>query len=478
MTNLSLALKNKTILSLTVLLLLTSGILFLQYAAYLQASVFILLSITALLFFSQEKSRNQTLADIENVIKEASKGNLENRIINIPEDSKYNDLAWSVNNLLDQVEAFMRESIASIQHAQLGESDYVMQPDGFHGMFQKAVDPINISVQGIAAGRILHTKGEYSDKFQNIGGGTSGGLRTVYQDIVNGGNIMKEITQRAKNTADNSTHSLHSIDTLQEQFNTLSQTISSSHEGITHLLTQAKEISTVSDLIKDIADQTNLLALNATIEAARAGEHGRGFAVVADEVRKLAERTQKATQEINITITSLQQETNDISDNAEKMNAIANYSEDLIDNFAAALKNFNEDAKKTAHDSHFIQNQLYMSLTKIDHIIFKSNAYSSVISDHLIADFKKDSECVFGQWYKSEGYNNFGTTKAFKEIEKFHKDIHDLVLKNLEYVQKNVHLHEDIVPVVIQNFTNMEDSSARLFELLNEMIVQQYGAAS
>lgn len=277
-------------------------------------------------------------------------------------------------------------------------------------------------------------------------------------------NNVNELNKETQNVISKVTVSTEEIIST---ISNITEMISDSRASSEQLNSNVEEIFNVISLIKDISDQTNLLALNAAIEAARAGEHGRGFAVVADEVRKLAERTQKATSEVEANISVLKQNSMSMAENSELIEGHAHSSQTKLDLFKNTLNELIVNSGKITEDNTVIGYELFVNMAKLDHMVLKNNTYSAAFEGKANSHRVDHTSCRLTKWYTSDGKEKFSTNENFASLAKPHMEVH----KNIAHIMTMIADNSSIDPdEIVALFKETELKSKDMFTILDSIV--------
>ena len=283
---------------------------------------------------------------LKGIIVDKNKLNLN---VNIEYEKNSNNEIDNIAEVYNQIVNVIKKLIFEIKNNSKKNVDSVIELENSIGKIKRLIDNLY---------NIMNTTNEISESMGN--------MLNKNKNVTD--NVKKDMQEIKLAVAQNRSIFKNIVDKLEQNI----ELQNSSTLKIKNLSSQIEEIRGIVNTIGDIADQTNLLALNAAIEAARAGEHGRGFAVVADEVRNLAEKTQKSLTEINANVSIVIQSMNEVLEEIEQIDKSTQQLEDESQNSSKALSRVE---KKINH----IENTVSNLINGIEDITKESNEIISNI---------------------------------------------------------------------------------------------------
>jgi methyl-accepting chemotaxis protein len=295
--------------------------------------VSILLIIGIIILYSRYITNHITRA---NRLSEAmSQGDFTQQI-EVKSEDEFGQMARNFNMMTANLKEMMNQ-VATHTHQVASTSE---QLTASSEQTSKATEQIAESIQQIASG---------TDNQTTIAEDAKKAMTEMSDSITDIASRMQQVNHSSLQTAERAENGNKAMQDITGQMSTISQKVEKSAQTINALGNKSKEIGQIVSLITSISEQTNLLALNAAIEAARAGEHGKGFAVVADEVRKLAEQSNQSAEQIRSLIAEIQAETDTAVNVMNEGNHAVKQGMAMVDHAAHSFEDILHAAQDVLH---------------------------------------------------------------------------------------------------------------------------------
>lgn len=450
----------------------------LSYWWLLPALLTSLISAALWLFISPAFDALQRIYD---TLQQANSGSFDVRITCTAKLGQVGKVAWEVNDFLDKVESYFKEVDSCFRHVGRGDYSRYTMDRGLPGLLKESLVNINTALEKMRQGSELLAANKLQSGLHNLNtSNLIGNLRRTQEDLSKISDQVSIVEDIANENGSSAKLSQKSVRELSSALGNIAGIIQSVSQVVNELGQDSQRVAESLSIITDIADQTNLLALNAAIEAARAGEQGRGFAVVADEVKALSRRTKEAAIDVSSTINSFSVRVKDTVEKAQKSNTLAEEVSVMVDSFKQQFDRFAERADETVELVSHAKDRAFGSLVKVDHVIYIQNGYvaldshSNAAEEALEAISKTHTQCRMGQWYANQGRERFGDTAGYRAMDDPHSEVHLSVqeaaaLRNADWVH-DVAVREQIIDAM----TRAENASYLVVQAVEDMVEQKH----
>ncbi len=423
---------------------------------------------------------DRVLRDVSEVARQSAAGRVGGRVTGLAHNDMLSRACWDINDMLDQLETCFREQRTALSCASKGAFERRAQVVGVHGVFRDALEATNQSLASLEQtwrdgrrGRLLSRAGQLNST--NL----LHNMRTNQQDMLSIVAATEALSKLAGQAASEAESGRAAMNQVVADFSGIAEKVGRVSVEIEELNAHSSEITRSVALIRRIADQTNLLALNAAIEAARAGEHGRGFAVVADEVRKLAEDTIRASGEIGGVMNILRDQAERMLADAGQMKSMADQSRASGIELETRFTSFAEAAGQSLERIDYVYDISFTALAKVDHFVFKQNAYLALDrggqSNEALAVRVTEHECRFGRWLASPDTARFHSSGAYRQLAEPHGAVHQNMAQAVRLMSQDWASDVTLQEEIFESLSRAEKGSDQVVELLDRMVKDRHG---